>query len=145
MNIDYKALAAAAIKASENAYVPYSHFPVGAALLSESGKIYLGCNIENSSFGATICAERTAMSKAISEGEKKFTALAVAADHGCDPMYKGTDHTRENVPFLIYGKEIKPENLGTLSTYSDIAATVADMLGADYSLCGESIYGRIKK
>ena len=82
MNIDYKALAAAAIKASENAYVPYSHFPVGAALLAESGKIYLGCNIENSSFGATICAERTAMSKAISEGEKKFTALAVAADHG---------------------------------------------------------------
>ena len=62
MNIDYKALAAAAIKASENAYVPYSHFPVGAALLAESGKIYLGCNIENSSFGATICAERTAMS-----------------------------------------------------------------------------------
>ena len=82
MNIDYKALAAAAIKASENAYVPYSHFPVGAALLAESGKIYLGCNIENSSFGATICAERTAMSKAISDGEKKFTALAVAADHG---------------------------------------------------------------
>ena len=60
-------------------------------------------------------------------------------------MYKGTDHTRENVPFLIYGKEIKPVNLGTLPTYSDIAATVADMLGADYSLCGESIYGRIKK
>lgn len=82
MNIDYKLLAAAAIKASEKAYAPYSHFSVGAALLTESGKIYLGCNIENSSFGATICAERTAMSKAISEGEKKFAALAVAADHG---------------------------------------------------------------
>ena len=82
MTVDYKALAAKAIEASKNAYVPYSHFPVGAALMAESGKVYLGCNIENSSFGATICAERTAMSKAISEGEKKFTALAVAADHG---------------------------------------------------------------
>ena len=74
MSVDYKFLAEKAIEASKNAYVPYSHFPVGAALLAESGKIYLGCNIENSSFGATICA--------ISEGEKKFTALAVAADHG---------------------------------------------------------------
>ena len=60
-------------------------------------------------------------------------------------MYKGTDHTRENVPFLIYGKHIAPVNLGTLPTYSDIAATVCDMLGADYNLCGESVYGRIKR
>lgn len=79
------------------------------------------------------------------ENMRDDDVLMITADHGCDPMYKGTDHTRENVPFLIYGKEIKPENLGTLHTYSDIAATVADMLGADYSLCGESIYGRIKK
>ena len=71
--------------------------------------------------------------------------LMITADHGCDPMYKGTDHTRENVPFLIYGKHIAPVNLGTLPTYSDIAATVCDMLGADYNLCGESVYGRIKR
>ena len=71
--------------------------------------------------------------------------LMITADHGCDPMYKGTDHTRENVPLLIYGKGIAPVNLGTLPTYSDIAATVCDMLGAEYHLCGESVFGRIKK
>lgn len=71
--------------------------------------------------------------------------LMITADHGCDPMYKGTDHTRENVPLLIYGKGIAPVNLGTLLTYSDIAATVCDMLGAEYHLCGESVFGRIKK
>ena len=65
--------------------------------------------------------------------------LMITADHGCDPMYKGTDHTRENVPLLIYGKGIAPVNLGTLPTYSDIAATVCDMLGAEYHLCGESV------
>ena len=71
--------------------------------------------------------------------------VMITADHGCDPMYKGTDHTRENVPLLIYGKGIAPVNLGTLPTYSDIAATVCDMLGAEYHLCGESVFGRIKK
>ncbi len=71
--------------------------------------------------------------------------LMITADHGCDPMYKGTDHTRENVPLLIYEKGIAPVNLGTLPTYSDIAATVCDMLGAEYHLCGESVFGRIKK
>ncbi len=62
-----------------NAYVPYSHFQVGAALLTESGKVYTGCNIENASYGATICAERTAIAKAISEGEKSFLKLAVVS------------------------------------------------------------------
>ena len=71
--------------------------------------------------------------------------LMITADHGCDPMYKGTDHPRENAPLLIYGKGIAPVNLGTLPTYSDIAATVCDMLGAEYHLCGESVFGRIKK
>lgn len=69
-----------ATKARENAYVPYSSFKVGAALLANSGKIYSGCNIENSSFSLTCCAERTAIFKAISEGEKNFRAMAVIAD-----------------------------------------------------------------
>lgn len=67
----------AARSAIARAYVPYSHFPVGAALLTKSGEIYIGCNIENASFGLTNCAERTAIFKAISEGEREFEALAV--------------------------------------------------------------------
>ncbi|WP_210469017.1 cytidine deaminase [Sporosarcina sp. 6E9] len=66
--------------AREKAYVPYSKFPVGAALLGENGIIYQGCNIENSSFGLSNCAERTAFFKAISEGVHSFKALAVTGD-----------------------------------------------------------------
>ena len=62
----------------ERAYVPYSHFRVGAALLAESGRIYTGCNIENAAFTPGICAERTAFAKAVSEGEKHFLAIAIA-------------------------------------------------------------------
>jgi cytidine deaminase len=67
-------------KARERAYVPYSNFPVGAALLTADGKVYYGCNIENASYPMTNCAERTAMFKAISEGDTAFTALAVVGD-----------------------------------------------------------------
>ncbi len=65
--------------ARTRAYVPYSGYSVGAALLCENGKIYLGCNIENSAFTPTSCAERTAIFKAVSEGDKKFVAIAVVA------------------------------------------------------------------
>ena len=73
-----KELCKYAVKAVQNAYAPYSGFKVGAALLTKSGKVYLGCNIENSTFSATNCAERTAFFKAISEGEKEFSAIAIA-------------------------------------------------------------------
>ena len=76
----YKTLAKRARDARTWARAPYSHFRVGAALLTKSGKVYTGCNVEISSYGLTICAERTAMFKAVSEGEKRFTAIAVAAD-----------------------------------------------------------------
>lgn len=66
-------------KAMAFAYVPYSHFRVGAALLTKSGKVYTGCNIENASFGATNCAERTAIFKAVSEGETEFERIAVVS------------------------------------------------------------------
>ena len=75
-----------AYQARENAYAPYSHFQVGAALLTKSGKVYTGGNIENASFGATNCAERTAIFKAVSEGIKDFSAIAVVCS-GSQPAY----------------------------------------------------------
>ena len=78
MNI--KNLINEAIEARELAYVPYSKFKVGAALLTEEGKVYRGCNIENAAYSMTNCAERTAIFKAISEADKKFIAIAVVAD-----------------------------------------------------------------
>ncbi|AAO36523.1 cytidine deaminase [Clostridium tetani] len=75
--IDYKELIKKAMEARELAYVPYSNFKVGAAILTEDNNIYNGCNIENASFGATNCAERTAIFKAISEGKTKIKAIAI--------------------------------------------------------------------
>ena len=72
-------LVAAAIAAREKAYAPYSKFSVGAAVLGTDGKIYTGCNIENVSYGMTMCAERTALFKMVSEGCRKFAAIAVVA------------------------------------------------------------------
>lgn len=78
MNKDiYGELMIRATEAREFSYSPYSHFKVGAALLCADGKIYTGCNIENASYTPTICAERTAFFKAISEGERQFTAIAI--------------------------------------------------------------------
>jgi cytidine deaminase len=70
----------AARAAREHAVATYSHFKVGAALRTPAGKIYTGCNVENASYGLTICAERVALFKALSEGEREFTAVAVVAD-----------------------------------------------------------------
>ena len=90
MNI--KELAKKALLMRSLSYVPYSHFAVGAALLTEDGKIYTGCNIENAAYTPTICAERTAIFKAVSEGERKFQAIAIAggeegreAENFCSP------------------------------------------------------------
>ena len=70
-------LIALAKEAAKNAYVPYSHHTVGAALLSKSGKVYLGCNIENAAYSPTNCAERTAFFKAVSEGKRDFVKIAI--------------------------------------------------------------------
>ena len=78
-------LVALAMQARKKAYAPYSHYKVGAALLGKSGRVYLGCNVENASYSHTICAERTAIVKAISEGETEFKAIAVVTKNGGSP------------------------------------------------------------
>ncbi|MBA2869852.1 cytidine deaminase [Anoxybacillus calidus] len=78
--MDINQLIEEAKKAREYAYVPYSKFKVGAALLTKEGKVYRGCNIENAAYSMCNCAERTALFKAYSEGDKEYTALAVIAD-----------------------------------------------------------------
>lgn len=80
--VNYKFLVDKAKESMQNAYVKYSNFKVGAALLTKSGEVYTGCNIENSSYGATICAERVAFSKAISEGFLEFDAIAIVSSSG---------------------------------------------------------------
>ncbi len=79
-------LVALAIEAREYAYVPYSEFAVGAALLTKQGKVYQGCNIENSSFGATNCAERTAFFTAVFAGERDFEAIAIVGGKAGKPV-----------------------------------------------------------
>ena len=71
-----------AVQARENSYAPYSDFHVGAALVGKSGKVYTGCNVENAGYTPTHCAERTALFKAVSEGEREFTAIAVVGGKG---------------------------------------------------------------
>src|SRR5574344_1445599 len=77
MMVDRKDLINMALDMRSRSYVPYSHFAVGAALLCRDGKVFSGCNIENSSFGATNCAERTAFFSAVADGEKKFSAISI--------------------------------------------------------------------
>lgn len=77
---DIDKLIAAAWKARENAYCPYSGFAVGAAVLTETGTIYSGCNVENASYGLTICAERVSLFQAVAHGERRFSAIAVVTD-----------------------------------------------------------------
>ncbi len=81
-----KELMVAANEARKFAYTPYSNFKVGAALLTKSGKLYTGCNIENSSYTPTVCAERTAVFKAVSEGESDFAVIAVVGGKEENPL-----------------------------------------------------------
>ena len=84
---DIAGLVGAALEARDRAYTPYSHYTVGAALLTAEGDIYQGGNIENASYGATNCAERTAIFKAVSEGRRRFRAIAIAGGmEGQEPV-----------------------------------------------------------
>jgi cytidine deaminase len=88
-------------KARKQAYAPYSHYKVGAALLGKSGKVYTGCNVENASYGHTVCAERTAVLKAVSEGEREFEAVAVVTKNGGSPCGACRQVLSEFAPALI--------------------------------------------
>lgn len=77
MNTPPEILIKKAMEARQNAYAPYSSFRVGAALLCKDGEIYTGCNVENASYGGTVCAERVAITKAVSEGKREFTAICI--------------------------------------------------------------------
>ena len=80
--MDYQELMNKAAEARDFAYAPYSQFRVGAALLAKNGKVYMGCNIENASYSPTVCAERTAFFKAVSEGVRDFEAIAIVGGKG---------------------------------------------------------------
>ena len=113
-----------AVQAMQFSYSPYSHFKVGAALLSRDGRVFTGCNIENASYGATNCAERTALFKAVSEGVQAFTALAVAAEKAKgieqDLMDRYQNIKRRSVPPLaqLYGDQCGGCNMSLPSAVS---------------------------
>lgn len=96
----WQELIKAAIEAREYAYTPYSNYKVGAALLTTSGTIYRGCNIENAAYTPTNCAERTAIFKAVSEGDTDFTAIAVVTADGGPPCGVCLQVMREFAPHL---------------------------------------------
>lgn len=78
-------LVALAARVRTAAYVPYSHFAVGAALRAEDGRVFTGCNVENASYGLTMCAERNAIAHAVAEGARRFDAVAVVTENGVTP------------------------------------------------------------
>jgi len=90
-----KELITQAMQARERAYAPYSNYKVGAALLSKSGTVYTGCNVENAVYPLCTCAERTAVVKAVSEGEQEFAALAVVTENGGSPCGSCRQTVRE--------------------------------------------------
>jgi cytidine deaminase len=86
--------------ARKNAYAPYSHYDVGAALLTASGQVFTGCNVENAVYPMALCAERTAIVKAISEGQREFVAIAIATRNGGSPCGACRQVMREFAPHL---------------------------------------------
>ena len=99
-NNQWESLLAQAVESRQKSYSPYSHYPVGAALLTRSGKVYMGGNIENAGYTASVCAERVAFFKAIFEDEREFVAIAVATANGGAPCGVCRQVMREFAPDL---------------------------------------------
>ncbi len=121
-----------AIKARENAYSPYSHFAVGAALLCEDGTLFEGCNIENASYGLTNCAERTAIFKAVSEGHVTFKALAVDADTEgpCAPCGACRQVVAEfKIPIIIMGNLMGNVKIVTIEELLPFSFSESELIG----------------
>jgi cytidine deaminase len=108
---ELKSLLSKARQAMKSAYAPYSHYQVGAAALTGSGKIFCGCNIENASYGLTICAERVALFNAISQGHRKFKALAVVTSNGsypCGACLQVMAELAPNLTLIISDNKTRP-------------------------------------
>ena len=112
-------------EAQKNAYSPYSKFSVGAALLSKNGKIYIGCNVENSSFTPTCCAERVAVFSAVADGQREFSAIAIVGDTApCMPCgvcrQVLSEFCDNSMPIIFEGKDGEPQSisLGELLPHS---------------------------
>ncbi len=106
MKLNRELLMEFARQAATHAYVPYSHFAVGAALLGEDGQIYSGCNVENESYGSTLCAERVACVKMVSSGVRKFTALAVYSGQDYDSMALPCGACRQFLSEFVSGGDV---------------------------------------
>jgi len=123
--IDEARLIELAVEARKRAYCPYSNFPVGAALLAKDGRIFTGCNVENASLGLTVCAERVALLKAVSEGAREFVAIAIACGEGpCPPCGACRQVLYEFAPELLLimtDGEGKAVRRGTLSALLPLA------------------------
>ncbi|RLD00608.1 MAG: cytidine deaminase [Chloroflexi bacterium] len=123
---DRQELIRQAVAARERAYAPYSNYKVGAALLGKSGRVYTGCNVENAVYPLCTCAERTAVVKAVSEGEREFAALAVVTENGGSPCGSCRQTLRE------FGQDI-------IVLIADITGacretTVAELLPGSFSV-----------
>ena len=118
----------AAIAVTKNAYVPYSHYPVGAALRAVDGTVYSGCNVENAAYPATICAERTALVKAVSEGQRQFDLLVVVTKNAGSPCGTCRQMLYEFSPDL---RIILADLSGKITSDTTLSTLLPDGFGPD--------------
>lgn len=121
-------LFATAVTAAGRAYIPYSHYPVGAALRAQDGTVFTGCNVENASYPVTICAERTALVKAVSEGYQQFDLLVVVTRNGGSPCGMCRQMLFEFAPNL---RVITTDLNGTIFTDMLLSDLLPDGFGPD--------------